>query len=98
MMMQAANFRKFPDRSHLRWLSYSRLRCIHLQRSVSSPVMIIVHVGLQNASQMPLIQYDHVIERVSTDTADNSLAVGILPWTAWRNLHFFEAHVLDSLL
>jgi len=39
-----------------------------------------------------------LLKTLTTNTADDPLAVGILPWTAWRNLHFFDAHVRDALL
>src|SRR5215510_850198 len=44
------------------------------------------------------MQHDHMIEYVTADTADDPLTVGILPWTAGRNFHFFNAYVLDALL
>ena len=47
---------------------------------------------------MLLIEHDHMIEQVASDTANNPFAVAILPRTPWRNLYLFEADVLDTLL
>ena len=44
------------------------------------------------------MQHDHLVDYITADTADDPLAVRILPWTAWRNCHFFDAYVLDALL
>src|SRR5919109_2061625 len=63
-----------------------------------SPVVIVVHIGSQNTAHMPLVQYDHMIEHVAPDTADHPLAIGILPRRWGRNLHPFNARVMDSVL
>src|SRR5262245_16992054 len=39
-----------------------------------------------------------MIEYITAYTANDPLAVWILPGTAWCSLHFFNAHVLDALL
>jgi retron-type reverse transcriptase len=44
MMMQTADFGHLPDRPELSWLNHSRLRRIHLQRSMRTPGVIIVHI------------------------------------------------------
>jgi len=60
--------------------------------------MIVVHVGLQHASQMLCIEYDDIVQTLTPDTSDDPFAIGILPGTARRNLHLFDAHILDALL
>jgi hypothetical protein len=43
---------------------------------MDSPRMIVVHVGLKHTVEMPLVEHDDMIERVSTDAANDPLAVG----------------------
>jgi hypothetical protein len=47
---------------------------------------------------MLLVEHDDIVQTLATDTADDPLAVGILPWTAWRNLHLVNTHVADALV
>jgi hypothetical protein len=47
---------------------------------------------------MLLVEHDNIVETRTTDTANDPLTVRMLPWTVWRNLHFFDAPVLDALL
>jgi hypothetical protein len=79
-MVQTADFWRLPDCSELGGLNRSRFWGIHLQRQMCPPVVIVVHVGSQHTAQMPLVQYDHMIEGVSADAADDPLTRGILPW------------------
>jgi hypothetical protein len=39
-----------------------------------------------------------MIEYITAYTANDPLAVRILPGTAWGNLHCFNTHVFDALL
>lgn len=48
--------------------------------------------------KIPLVQHNHLIQALSTDTAGDTLHVGALPRAAWRHLHFVDAHVANSLL
>jgi hypothetical protein len=45
--------------------------------------------------EMLLIEDDDLIEHLTTDTPDKPLAVGILPWTARGDLHFFDPQMCD---
>jgi hypothetical protein len=97
MMMQTADFWQLPDRSELRWLNRPRLGSIHVEGSVNSPAMIIVHIRSKQAPQMGLVQHDHLIQALATDTADEALHVGILPRATRRDLHLVDAYVLHAL-
>jgi hypothetical protein len=46
---------------------------------------------------MALVQDDHVIEALTTDTPDQPLDVRILPRTPGGDSHFFDPHVLHPL-
>ena len=65
---------------------------------MGSPVVIVVDIGSKYPAKMPLIEHDDMIEHVAPDTADEPLAVWILPGTARGDLHLFDAQVLDALL
>ena len=51
--------------------------------------MIVVEIKLEFTVQMPFFKDDDMIERVSSDTADYSPAIGILPRTSRCCLDFF---------
>jgi hypothetical protein len=61
-------------------------------------MMIVVHIRLKNTIQMPLVEYDDIIETLAPDAPNDPLAVWILPGTAGRNLYLFNAQVADSVL
>jgi hypothetical protein len=64
--MKAANFRQLPDRTERRWLNRSWFRCIHFQRSVQTPAVIVIHVA----------QFIVVCSRVKTyEIGENLLSV-----------------------
>ena len=44
--------------------------------------MIVIKVGLEKTPEMPLVQHDDMVEHFTPDTADESLDVWGLPWTA----------------
>ncbi len=45
-----------------------------------SPRMIIIQVRGQQSFEMSLVEDDDVIQKFSSDTADYSFDIGILPW------------------
>jgi hypothetical protein len=98
MVMETIHFRPLSDRPQIRWLNWSWLRCIHLQRSMRTPIVIVVHIGLKNTTQMSLIEYDDIVETLATDTADEPLNIRRLPRTTRRNFDFFDPHVTHALL
>ena len=61
-------------------------------------MMIVVHIGLKNTTQMPLAEHDDIIETLAPDAPNDPLTVWILPGTVGRNLHLFNAQVADSVL
>src|SRR5215216_2501142 len=97
MVMQPTHFWNLPDRANLRPLDRPRHRTIHVQRPVCTPVMIILEVLGQKPPEMALVQDDHVVQALATDTPDDSLHVGILPRTSGSDDHFFDAHVAHAL-
>ena len=60
--------------------------------------MIILKIRSQDASQVSLVQHDHMIQTLSPDRADQAFCVRILPRRARRRDHFFDVHVPYALL
>lgn len=61
-----------------------------ITRPVDSPRVIIRPVGAQDAAQMPLVQYDDVVQTLTTDTAHQPFHIWRLPGAARRDLDFFD--------
>jgi hypothetical protein len=55
--------------------------------------MIIGKVAAQEALQMLLVQDDHLIQALAPDTPNQTLDVGVLPWTLGSGQHFLDAQV-----
>ena len=47
---------------------------------------------------MPVVEHDDMIEHIATDTPDEPLAVGVLPWAPRGDLDLLDTHVLDAVL
>lgn len=62
-----------------------------------SPFVIVGDRGSHPTAQMLLVEHHHMGERVSPDTADDPLAIGILPRRSRGDFDFFNIHVLDAL-
>src|SRR6266540_6738149 len=62
-----------------------------------SPALVIGKVAGQDAREMTLVEDNHVVQALTTDTPDESLHVRTLPWTPWGDQHFFDAHVPHPL-
>src|SRR5262245_39910163 len=97
MVLQPTHFWHFPDQANLRPMDRPRERTIHLQGSVRAPLMVILKVLGQQPPQMSLVQDDHVVQALATDTPDEPLDIGVLPRTVWGDEHFFNAQVLHPL-
>jgi hypothetical protein len=65
-MMQPTDFRDFPHRSNFWRLDLARDRCVHIQRPVRAPAMIVSEVLSQQSPQMALVQDDHVVQAFAT--------------------------------
>jgi len=56
----------------------------------------IVHVLSHESEQMPLAEYDHVVEQFATQRADPSFGVSVLPRRIRRNLYLLDAQVFEA--
>jgi hypothetical protein len=59
--------------------------------------MIIGKIAAQKALQMLLVQDDYMIQALAPDTPNQTLNVGVLPWTLGSGQHFLDAHVPHPL-
>ena len=64
---------------------------------MGSPVMVIGKVAGQEALQMPLMQDDHLIQTLPSDTPDEPFDIGILPRRARGDDRFVDAHMSHTL-
>jgi|WetSurMetagenome_2_1015567.scaffolds.fasta_scaffold40965_1 hypothetical protein len=55
--------------------------CVFLKRVVDSIRMIIGDVILEETAQVYLVEYRHVIQKVSATASDPAFRNSILPWT-----------------
>ena len=58
--------------------------------------MIVAEVCFENASQMFVIDDDHVIQALAPDAADHAFHVAILPGTSGCSPNLLDAHSLNS--
>ncbi len=82
LMMQAAqewNRRDVADRLHA-----PEVRRIFLQREMDPNLVVIRSVGLQDATQVRLVELHYVVEAVAADRSDEALDVAVLPRRAGR--------------
>jgi hypothetical protein len=54
--------------------------------------VIIAEVIFKNATQMLVIDDDHMIQALATNASDHPLHVAILPRTSWCNANLLDAH------
>ena len=73
VMLKSADIRKLDDLPKLWALDGSRIRTVHVQRPVDAPTMVVLKVAGQDALDMAVIQYDDVIQALSSDGTDQTL-------------------------
>ena len=97
-VMQAADLREGNNVAFRRRFGAPRCRRIAVQRQMRPGSVIIIEVVREYAVQMTFVQHDQVIQTFSAYGADHAFAVWILPWRAWCNKDFLDAHAFNSLL
>jgi hypothetical protein len=63
-----------------------------------TPDVIVIHVGLKNTAQMPLVEHDHIVQTLAPDTPDEPFDIRRLPRTARCTLYLSDAQVTDTFL
>jgi hypothetical protein len=77
-VVEAADVGQGSDVAVLRWLDSARLGCILLERKMRPRAMVVAEVAVQTTTEMPLVQDDHVVEKLGAEGADHALGVGVL--------------------
>ena len=95
--MQATDFRDLNNISHFWGLNCSWIRRVLLQRQMRSRIEVVPEVSFQDPSQMPLSEYDHVIEALSANAPNQPFREWILPWTFRRCEHLLDSHSLNPV-
>jgi hypothetical protein len=67
------------------------------QRKMSSVLMVVPDILDHQPPQMPLIQYDYMVEQVAATVADPALGNAVLPWTLKAGPLWLDAQGLDCL-
>ena len=57
-----------------------------------SSAVVILRVRAQYITQMPLAEYDYVIEALASDRVDHSFGIIVLPWRARRGRPVANTH------
>ena len=97
-MMETSYLRQGPHRAHFRWLNSSVVGAIHREGQMGTRSVVIGEIRGEHSPKMLVVEDDDMIKHLATETPNEPLAVGILPWTARGDLHFFDADVLDAAL
>src|SRR5664280_170317 len=96
-MVQATDFRQLNHLSQFRTLDGSRFRGVSFQRQVTAGTMVVLKVTAQDATQVPLIQHDDMVQAFSPDGTNQPFDVGILPRRSRSREHFLYAQALDTM-
>jgi hypothetical protein len=78
---------------HLRYaLHASRRRRVFRQREMSSRFVIIGEIRGQDTSEVPLAEYDHMVQTLPPDGSDQPFRVGTLPRAGWARVDLTNVH------
>ena len=69
--------------------SLPRLRCVRV-------FIVVLDVVREDALEPGETEYDHVIEALTTDRANDALDVGVLPRRSWRGQDLVDLHRTDG--
>src|SRR5215831_17207179 len=95
-MMQSADFPDLNNPADLWILNRPGLRGVLIQRQVRPRPIVIPEVTLQNSTQMPLVDHDHVVQAFSANTSDHPFCITVLPRTPGRYRNLLDTQSIDS--
>jgi hypothetical protein len=82
-MMQAADFGHRDDSATVGGLDRARIGGVLPKRQVRARPLIVGEVRVEQASEVPFAQNDHVVEALAANRPDDALDVRILPGGSW---------------
>ena len=97
-MVKSSDSGQHYNISVLDGLHSPKIRCIFVQRQVSSGDVVIVEVIAKDSAQVPLVENYHVIEALSANRSDNTFHIRVLPGRSRRCDDLVYAQVLDTPL
>ena len=62
-----------------------------------SRLMVISKIRRKHAAQVALVEYDEVIETLSTDRTNDALHISVLPRRARCSNNLFDAHHTNAI-
>jgi hypothetical protein len=77
-MMEAADERRLNDATPVGRLHRSGLRGVLVEGQVSPGRMVVDKIGVQDATQLGVVQHHHVVEALPAQGADETFDIGIL--------------------
>jgi hypothetical protein len=95
-MMETADQGRLDDPALIDALHCSGLRCVLLQREVGPVTVVVGEVVSQQATQVGLVQHDHMIEALAAQGPDETFHVRILPRGPRGRLDFADPQGLDA--
>ena len=84
-MVQSANLWKCDDLPEFALVHHSRLGRTLLERQMRPGAIVVPGVRGKDPAELPLVEDDHVVQALSTQGANESLRVGVLPRRARGN-------------
>ena len=97
VMMESAKLGDFRNPPSIAGMSLASFRRVHLKGLVGPPSMVVAEVVGEDLSEVPLAEYDRVIQAFASDTPDQPLDLRALPRRLWSDQHFLHAQAGDSL-
>jgi hypothetical protein len=91
-VVKSSDLRNYYDAPAFWLLHYSRLRSVLGQRQMSSGVLVVDKITLENSTQRSSIPYDYMVQTFSANGSDQPLHVRILPWRSRCSNHFLHPH------
>ena len=78
-MVEAMDGREFNNVTRIRCSYGTTVRCVAIQGLVCSPWMIVIQIRRHNPLEMPLVEYDHLVEKFSAWRPNHSFHLSVLP-------------------
>jgi hypothetical protein len=94
--MQAADLGDLDYPTTIDVVDFPTLGAVHLQRLANAPFMVVAEGKSVDATQVRLVEHDHVVETLSADGADKSFGEGIWTRTSSSGEDFLEAHAREA--
>jgi hypothetical protein len=96
--MHAAEFRDLDYPAPVWRVHCPRIRRVHRQGKVRSPVVVVIEISGNDALEMTVIHNDDMIEAVAAQSSDESLHEWVLPWTSRCAEDLLDTHAMKPLL